>query len=128
MRFQIASLILLKFSRLLDFARLICLLVMYLAMKFSKSLIFFKSNARYLIELWSEIGWKLLFQRSGSIGVFGLYNSWILMTVSSPQEETKVGCLTGTWGELEVGHSIVTHLFIILLLGSAAILTLIAFS
>ena len=128
MRFQIASLILLKSSRLLALARLTCLLLMYLAIKFNESLIFLESDARYSIELCNEIGWKLSSYRSGSIGVFGSYRSWILMIVSLVRGEHKVGCSTGAWGGLEVGCLIVTQLFNMFLVGSATILTWIAFS
>jgi len=65
----------LKSSRSLDFAELTCLLVIYLAMKFKKSLIFLESDTRYSIDLWSDIEWKFLSQSSGSVRAFGSYGS-----------------------------------------------------
>ena len=80
-RFQKASPILLKFLRLLAFAGLTCLLLMYLAIKFNESLIFLDSNTRYLIEPCNEIEWKLPSHRLDFIGAFRSYRSWILMTI-----------------------------------------------
>ena len=80
MRFQIASPIPLKSWILLDILGPICLLLIYLVMKLSESLIFLKSDARCSRDLWSKIGWKFLSYNSGSIGVFGSYSNYILMT------------------------------------------------
>ena len=49
-KFQITLPMLLKFLRSLDFAGLTCLLVIYLVIKFKKSLMFLESDARYLID------------------------------------------------------------------------------
>ena len=73
MRFQIASPIPLKSFKSLDLARSTYLLAMYLAMKLSEFLMFLESKAMCLIEPWSEIGWKLPFQRSDSVSAFRLY-------------------------------------------------------
>jgi len=48
----------------------------------SESLIFLASEARCSIDLCKEMRWKLLFQRSGFVGVLRLYESKILMIVS----------------------------------------------
>ena len=119
MRFQITSPIPLKSSKLLDLAESTCLLAMYLAMKLSESLMFLESEVICSIEPWSEIGWKLLSQRSGSIGVFRSYCNWILMTASS------------TWVDVVLGYLEETHygvMVTMLLLVSATLLTQKAFS
>jgi len=64
-----------KSSRLFTFEESTCLFTMYLAMKFSKSLIFLASNAMYSIDPWREIRWKLPSHSSDSIGVLESYRS-----------------------------------------------------
>ena len=103
MKFYTASPIPWKSSRLLDFDESTCLLEMYLAMKFKKSLIFFESDAKYSIELWSKMEWKLLFQSLDSVGTLGLYGSWMLMTMSS------AWCVVWTCVELGAIWSSRTH-------------------
>ena len=82
-KFQMESPILLKSNKLFVLDEFTFLFVMYLAMKFSKFLMFLVSDAIYLIDLWRDIRWKLLLQRSSLVGEFRSYGSWMLMMLLS---------------------------------------------
>ena len=102
MKFQTTSPILLKSSNSLALTELTCLLEIYFAMNFKKSLIFLVLDAMCLIKPWSEIGWKLLSQISEFIGALESYGNRILInTLSlfctvSPHVGIEVGCFLGT--------------------------------
>ena len=70
MKFHMESPILSKSDKLLAFEALTFLFLIYLAIKFKESLILLESEAICSIDLWRKIGWKLLFHKSGSVGVF----------------------------------------------------------
>ena len=55
---------------------------MYLAMKLSESLMLSVSEVICSIKLCREMGWKFPLHNLGSVGIFGLYRSWMLMTLS----------------------------------------------
>ena len=74
---------LLRSSTLLALLVSIFLLLIYLAKWFNNFLIFLESNARYSSEPWREIDRKLLFHKSGLIGLLRSYDNWILMMMSS---------------------------------------------
>ena len=85
MKFQMESPIPSKSNKLLVFEDLTFLFVIYLAMKLSEPLMILESDVICSIDLWRDIEWKLPLQRSGLVGEFGSYGSWILITsLSSP--------------------------------------------
>ena len=79
-------------NKFLTFEASTFLFLMYLAIKFKKSLILLMSEAICSIEPWREIGWKLPLHKSGSVGALGSYGNWISITsLLSP-------CGASTWG------------------------------
>ena len=124
MRFQIVLPMPLKSLILLDFARSICLLEIYLAMKFKESMMFLESEAKYSRNLWREIEWKLSSHRLSSVGLLGSYSSWILMILSSLSTRESFEVL----GALKTRLLIKIHCSIVLSLRSATLLTWLFYS
>ena len=136
MKFQIASPMPSKLLRSFTLLLFTCFPWMYLAKKLSKTLIFLASKVKCSIEPCKEIGWNEPLQSSSSVGAWGLYGSWMLMTSSSCEVLTWVTLLL----ELDRGFSLRTcwgfglgtmrlsYWGLMSFWGSAALLTQIALS
>jgi len=79
------------------FISLTFLFRIYLAMKSRVTLIFLVSCIKCSIKPWRKMEWNEPLQSCGSVGAFGSYRSWMLITSSSCQTWVGVASLFTLW-------------------------------